>query len=87
MVEAGFPDVLLTVWYGIAAPAKTPTAVVDKLHDLIFQAMSDKQLKEKLEENGFNVTISSKEAFAKHIVSETDRLGKIIRAAGIPAQD
>ena len=40
MGDAGYPSVAMGTWYGISAPAKTPRAVVDKLHAAIAQTLN-----------------------------------------------
>ena len=41
MAEVGFPGIDLEVWYGLAAPAGTPKAVIEKLHSAVVQASKD----------------------------------------------
>jgi tripartite-type tricarboxylate transporter receptor subunit TctC len=83
MTQAGAPGVELTVWFGLAAPARTPPEIVAKLHDVFLAASKDPGVERQFEGLGFTITASSQQEFAQRIASETERLGKIIRAAGI----
>ena len=48
IVEAGYPAAEFNFWVGLSAPAKTPRAIVDKLHDATEKAMKDPAVIEKL---------------------------------------
>ena len=51
--EAGYPDVNTDfVWFGLAAPAKTPAAIVASLHERFTKALTSKALQQKLAEQG-----------------------------------
>jgi len=48
LAGAGFPDTSADNWYGLLAPARTPAAVVGKLHDAVVTALAAPDLREKL---------------------------------------
>ena len=52
LAEQGFPDTVADNWYGLLAPAKTPPAVVEKLHDALQFAVSDPDVIKRLRELG-----------------------------------
>ena len=43
-----FADYDVTAWYGLLAPARTPTAIVDKLNGIVAEALKDKTLRDEL---------------------------------------
>jgi tripartite-type tricarboxylate transporter receptor subunit TctC len=73
-------------WYGIGAPKNTPTEIVDKLNREINAALADPKLKARLADLGGTVLALSPADFGKLIAEETEKWGKVIRAAGIRAE-
>jgi tripartite-type tricarboxylate transporter receptor subunit TctC len=86
MAEAGYPGVELEIWQGIMAPAKTPAAIVSKLNAELVKAAKSPEVVEKVAAQAVEMTTSSPEEFAKLLASDIDRLGKVVRDAGIKAQ-
>lgn len=86
MAEAGFPGTELEIWQGIVAPLGTPPAIVRKLNEELVKAAKSPEVVSKVAAQAVEMTTTSPEDFAKLIASDVDRLGKIIRAAGIKAQ-
>src|SRR5262245_50121060 len=52
LAEQGYKDTVVANWYGLLAPAKTPPAVIAKIHDGFVQAINDPVVKQKLIESG-----------------------------------
>ncbi len=86
MAEAGYAGVELEIWQGIVAPAGTPPAIVHKLSTELIKAAKSPDVVEKAAAQGVEITTSSPEDFAKLLASDIERLGKLIRDAGIKAQ-
>jgi tripartite-type tricarboxylate transporter receptor subunit TctC len=72
-------------WTGIGAPRNTPTEIIDKLNREIHAALADPEIKARLDDLGVTVFAGSPADFAKHIADETEKWGKVIRAANIKA--
>jgi tripartite-type tricarboxylate transporter receptor subunit TctC len=70
-------------WNGIGAPSSTPTEVVDKLNREINTALADLKIKARLADLGGDVLALSPADFGKLIADETEKWGKVIRAANI----
>ncbi|WP_027522268.1 tripartite tricarboxylate transporter substrate binding protein [Bradyrhizobium sp. Ec3.3] len=81
--EAGFPDLRIENWYGMVAPKGTPKEIVDKLHRLATQAMTDAAVKEKLAAQGATLIGDSPEHFRTFIADETAKWAKVIKDAGV----
>jgi tripartite-type tricarboxylate transporter receptor subunit TctC len=79
-------DVVVTNWYGIVAPSTTPRAVVQRLYDEIGRAMASGDVRERLQNLGTDPKSSSPEEFDRFIRSQIERLGKVIKAAGIKSE-
>lgn len=83
--EAGFPEFVIDIWYGMLAPAGTPPQLVERLNAEINKALASADLKEKLLAAGVEPAGSSVQEFAGFIRTETARFAKVIKAAGITA--
>jgi hypothetical protein len=70
-------------WYGIGAPRNTPAEIVDKLNKEINAALSDPKIKARLADLGGTVLGGSAADFGKLIADETEKWGKVIRAANL----
>ena len=78
-----FADYDVTAWYGLLAPAKTPTAAVDKNHAVIVDALKDKALHDDLFAKGVEPIGSSPQEFQAFIAEEYKRWGEVVRRSGI----
>jgi tripartite-type tricarboxylate transporter receptor subunit TctC len=65
------------------APAKTPAAIVERLHLEASRILSSSDIRERLEKLGAEPFAMTQAAFDKFIVDETARAQQIVRAAGI----
>jgi tripartite-type tricarboxylate transporter receptor subunit TctC len=72
-------------WFGVVAPRKTPVEIIDKLNKEINAGLADPNLKARFADLGSLVFVGSPSDFGNHIVKETEKWGKVIRAAGIKA--
>jgi tripartite-type tricarboxylate transporter receptor subunit TctC len=77
------PGYEVSSWFGIGAPRNTPTQVVDKLNAEINAGLATPKLKAHLTDLGETPLMGSPTAFGKLIVEETEKWGKVIRAAKI----
>jgi tripartite-type tricarboxylate transporter receptor subunit TctC len=73
-------------WYGVCAPSRTPVEIVDKLNLEINAALADPKLKARLAELGGAALPGSPADFAKLIAEETEKWGRVVRAANIKAE-
>jgi tripartite-type tricarboxylate transporter receptor subunit TctC len=73
-------------WYGIVAPKSTPGAVIDTLNREVNAALVDAKVKARLTEMGGTMLGGPPEDFGRLIISETEKWGKVIRAANIKAE-
>jgi tripartite-type tricarboxylate transporter receptor subunit TctC len=81
--EVGLPQVEAENWYGMVAPAKTPPAVVAKLHKMTVDALNSAEVKDKLSSQGAILVGNTPDEFAAYIQSEIDKWGKVAKAANI----
>ena len=81
--EAGLKGYEMSYWFAAYVPAKTPTAVVARLHALLVKAADGPAMKAFYSSTGTDPFVSSPEELAKFQAAETAKWGKIIKAAGI----
>ena len=84
--EVGMADVQAENWYGLVAPAGTPTAIVATLNQIATEAMRDPAVKEKLAVQGAELIGDSPEHFHAFLESEIARWAKVIKDAGIAVE-
>jgi tripartite-type tricarboxylate transporter receptor subunit TctC len=77
------PGVEATQWYGIVGPKGMPAGIVDRLNHEINAGLADPGLKAQLAELGGMVLPGSPDDFAMLLANETEKWGKVIRAANI----
>jgi tripartite-type tricarboxylate transporter receptor subunit TctC len=78
------PGYEASAWLGFGAPKNTPAAVVDRLNKEINLAISDSAIKARLVDlGGLAVPPSSPAEFGKFIARDTEKWGKVVRAANI----
>ena len=72
-------------WYGIGVPKNTPAEIVDRLNAEINAALADPKMKVRFADLGGTVLPGSPDDFGRFIAEETEKWGKVIRAANIKA--
>ena len=77
------PGYEASTWQGLGAPGNTPAEIVDKLNKEINAALSDPKIKARLADLGGTVLGGSPADFGRLIADETEKWGKVIRAANI----
>lgn len=83
VVELDFPELETTSWTVLAAPAGTPTPVIQRLSKAVEAALNDESVKAKIEQTGGVVNYEGPEAANKLIAADSERWGRLIKAAGI----
>jgi len=79
------PGYDVTQWYGILVPAGVPREIVDRLHREIARAIANPKVAQLFVNLGTQPVSNTPEEFAAFIKAETDKWGKVIRAANITA--
>lgn len=86
MQESGVPDFEVNSWYGVCAPAGTPTALLDKLNADLHAVMRMPDVEQRLTELGMPPAPTTRDEFDKFMRAEIDRWAGVIRDAKIPKQ-
>jgi tripartite-type tricarboxylate transporter receptor subunit TctC len=83
LAEAGVKGYEIGYWYAAYVPAATPPAVASRLRDVLAKAVASPQAKAFFQGVGNEPWTTSSEELARFQLAETDKWGKVIRAAGI----
>jgi len=83
IAENGVPGFDLEIWFGVAAPAKTPADVVARLAKEIAEIVAQPDVKERIEKTGLSAAYLDSAKFGAEVRADHERFGKIIRDAGI----
>lgn len=73
----------VTSWYGLAFPANTPDAVLQKMNKAVREALADSQVIEQIKKTGISAKSSTSDELEKHVTSEIAKWKKLIADAGI----
>lgn len=83
MTDSGLPGYESVSPQGVVVPAKTPAAVVARLHQELVKALNRAETKQRLGELGIEVVANTPEEFAVSMKNDTARTAKLIKDAGI----
>jgi tripartite-type tricarboxylate transporter receptor subunit TctC len=83
VAEAGVPGYENSTWSAIAAPARTPQAIVERLNREFGAALALPETKERFTASGSTITGGTPEQFLEYWKAELAKYGKLIRDAGI----
>ena len=84
--EAGLNGLDFSPWEGILAPAKTPTAIVNRLNEETVKALRNPAIVEKLAKLGVDQMIMTPEDMDAMVKAEVEAAGPLAKAAGIAAK-
>ena len=85
VAESGYPGFEAVGWIGLAAPAKTPDAVLNKINAEVLKILATSDMKERLAGLGVTPEGGTRAQFTAFVRSEIAKWGKLIKDAGIKA--
>jgi len=86
VAESGVPGYQASSWNGVAAPVKTPKAVIDRLNREVNAALAAPEVRSRLQELGVDARAGTPEALGALLVSEIAKWKAVIERAKIPQQ-
>jgi tripartite-type tricarboxylate transporter receptor subunit TctC len=85
LAEQGYPGFESVGWIGLAAPAKTPGAILDRLNAEIAKMLSDPAVKARFEQLAFTPVGDSRAQFTAFVKSEIAKWSKVAKDSGATA--
>ncbi|MHA7599495.1 Bug family tripartite tricarboxylate transporter substrate binding protein [Alicycliphilus sp. T452] len=85
VAESGYPGFEVETWFGLVAPAGTPQAIVNKLHDAWAAGSNAPEAQTAFDNISGNLRVTTPQQFAEFIRAENRRWGGLIRKLGIKA--
>ncbi|HEX8009627.1 MAG TPA: tripartite tricarboxylate transporter substrate binding protein [Casimicrobiaceae bacterium] len=83
VAEQGWPGFAIEPWYGVVVPAGTPSEVVAKLAEGLHEILRTPEVRQRLEQLGYEPMADTPERFGALIRSETEKYAALIKRAGI----
>ena len=85
LIEAGVPGFSAEAWWGVLAPAGTPTPIVARMNAEIARALKIPAVQERLNQMGVDVAASSPEELGRFVAAEVNRWAAVVRDNKIKA--
>ena len=85
VAEQGYPGFESVGWIGLAAPARTPAAIVDKLNGEIRKMLAAPEVKKKFDDLAFTAVGDSRQQFTAFVKSEITKWTKVAKDSGAKA--
>jgi tripartite-type tricarboxylate transporter receptor subunit TctC len=86
VAESGVPGYEASAWNGIAAPAKTPRPIVERLNKEVNAALASPEVRQRLQGLGVEAQGSTPEQFREFLVAEIAKWRDVIERAKIEKQ-
>ena len=86
IAEAGLPGYEASIWYGFLAPAKTPPAVVNRLHREITAVLQSADVKQTIVSQGGEAIGNTPAEFGKLLRDDVTRIAALVKTAGLRAE-
>jgi tripartite-type tricarboxylate transporter receptor subunit TctC len=83
MIEAGVPDCVSVLWFGISAPMGTPQPVIDKLSRAANEALKSGDISKALHAQTVEALSGTPEEFHQYLLAEQKRWTDVVNAAGL----
>lgn len=82
VAEAGVPGYEADLWLGLVAPAGTPAAIIDRLHDETVKVLMNPQVQESFRQQGVEAAGTTPAQFGAFLKNEVQRWGKVVKFSG-----
>jgi tripartite-type tricarboxylate transporter receptor subunit TctC len=86
VIEAGFPGLELSTWFGLFVPPGVPPEIISKINADVDRAMESTEVKERLNLAGFARLKGSADSFRTMVRKDHETLKQVVGKANIPQQ-
>lgn len=80
--EQGLPGIEMSAWFGLFAPARTPDAVIQKLHDAFTRAVLAPDVAKRMRELALESSTASPAEFSAIVAADAKRIGELMKSVG-----
>jgi tripartite-type tricarboxylate transporter receptor subunit TctC len=84
--ELGYPQINVSLWYGLLAPAGTPRPVIEKLNRTIGELLDAPEVLERLHAQGAEPMRGTPDAFAAFMRAEMAKWAPVVKQANVKAE-
>ena len=84
--ESGLSSYEYSAWYGLMAPAATPSDIINRLNEAVGKIINTPEMKELLNKGGLEPHANTPREFAAFVKSQLEKSRKLVKVAGIPAE-
>jgi tripartite-type tricarboxylate transporter receptor subunit TctC len=84
IAEAGVPGYEVTGWYGLVAPARTPTAIIERLNVTVNRVLPE--LRERYANLGMDLGGGTAAEFGAYLISEREKWARVVKISGAKAE-
>ncbi len=81
--QAGLPAFDVSLWFGLLAPAGTPSANIERINVEVSKVIASPEFRSKIAAQGLEVLMSSPEQYGTLLKNEYEKIGRIVKSAGI----
>lgn len=85
--ESGIPGFEAQAWWGLFAPAKTPSPIVKRMYDEVAKILARPDVGERLTQQGMNIVSGGPEVLGKFVDEQITRWERVVKEFGIKAGD
>jgi tripartite-type tricarboxylate transporter receptor subunit TctC len=86
MQESGVPNFEVNSWYGLMAPAGTPTAILDKINADMHPALRAPEVEKRMLKAAMPPSPTTRQGFDQFVRAEIARWARVVKEANIPQQ-
>ena len=83
LAEVGYPELVVTTWYGLSAPAGLDRDIVDRLNKEVIKALARTEVMAHLNREGIETQPMTPEAFTSFVQAEFDKWRPIVNSVGL----
>lgn len=83
IAEQGYPQVIATNWFGLAAPAKTPEEIIARMHAETVRALGTAEVKERFATIGVQPGGDTPDRTQAFVLEEIERWAKVVKETGV----
>jgi tripartite-type tricarboxylate transporter receptor subunit TctC len=84
--EAGLKGYEVTAWFGLAAPAKTPRSVIERVNQALNRATQSAEVRDRMQERGADLFQGTPEQFQAFVKAEIEKWGPVVKRAGVTVE-